>query len=426
MAGEGVVASSCRMTSAASYYLDATIRCALFVFIASLPFNGLLVIERNGFLILLGLLVLWCGLNRKLFYVRTPYDAMLLAFVLWVGMTIPFSVFPEYSLKEYGKLLQWMIVFYAVIYFVGARPYRLALMSLLGLTALVVSVRGLTQLNLTDPQAVIGYFSSEVWLTTFLIMIIPFGLSAACSEGPTVIRIIGTVLALFAAACLFGTQSRAGLVALVGELWVMAWLVRTWYTKMIAGIATLSVIAVAATLFFSAAEPAIGQGNDMANALPVKKGFSSVVHRLDIWAFTLSKIWEHWLVGIGYGSHSYLMLYGRDQEVVAPGHFPVMQAGTHNILLYLSLHVGLVGMVLFVWFYFSAIRITFQEYQKTKSWMSKMVLAGMTGSMIGLFLRLQFDQMFVGSLAVLFWVFLALSIMHYPSFTNQIAEPVSA
>ena len=49
-------------------------------------------------------------------------------------------------------------------------------------------------------------------------------------------------------------------------------------------------------------------------------------------------------------------------------------------------------------------------------WLSKAILAGSAVSVIGLFIRLQFDQMLVGSLAVLFWVLLAMAILSYPSY----------
>ena len=98
-------------------HLDTIIRMVLAVYIAVLPFKALLVVERNGFIVLLVLLVGWSVANRRFFYSRTPYDMLLLAFVVWVGLTISFATVPLYSLKEYGKLLQHMVIFYAVIYF---------------------------------------------------------------------------------------------------------------------------------------------------------------------------------------------------------------------------------------------------------------------------------------------------------------------
>jgi O-antigen ligase len=148
-----------------------------------------------------------------------------------------------------------------------------------------------------------------------------------------------------------------------------------------------------------------------------------VFHRFDIWGFTLSEIAKHWLVGIGYGSHSYLLLYGQEQEIVMPGHAAITHAGTHNILLYLALHVGLPGMLLFGWLMVRVVLRTSEEYRQAHDWLSKAVLVGSVVSVVGLILRLQFDQMLVGSLAVLFWVLLAMAVLSYPSY-NQAGEEI--
>jgi O-antigen ligase len=175
-------------------------------------------------------------------------------------------------------------------------------------------------------------------------------------------------------------------------------------------------------VFNASTTPAAGPSDDITSVLPIKKGFSSVIHRFDIWGFTLAEIAQHWLVGIGYGSHSYLLLYGQDQEVVMPGHVAITHSGTHNIVLYLALHVGIPGVVLFGWFYSRLIRRTIQESHQAADWMSRAVLVGAVGSVVGLLLRLQFDQMLVGSLAVLFWVLVAMAVLSYPSYNEAAGE----
>jgi O-antigen ligase len=404
-------------------YFDTVIRVVLGVYIAVLPFKSLLVVERNGFFLLLGLLVGWCVVNRRLFYSRTPYDMLLLAFVLWVGLTIPFSVAPSYSVKEYGKLLQYMMVFYAVIYFFKGLLYRQVLLGLVGIMAILVAGYGLLQFNIENPQAVVSFLPAEVWLTTFLVMAIPFGLAVALGEGPPEIRAGGALAVGLMTVCLLATQSRAGLVALVAELWIIAWFIRSVSAKVVAALATVCVIVVVMVVFNASTISVPGLSPDITSSIPVKKSFSSVVHRFDIWGFALSEIAKHWLVGIGYGSHSYLLLYGQDQEVVLPGHAAITHSGTHNIFLYLALHVGLPGMLLFGWFFVRVVLRTSKEYRQAHDWLSKAVLVGSVVSVIGLILRLQFDQMLVGSLAVLFWVLLAMAVLSYPSY-NRAAEEI--
>lgn len=401
--------------------LETVIRGLLIGYVAVLPFKPLLVLERNGFLVLLGLLLIWCALNRKLFYVRTPYDPMLLAFVLWVGVTLPFAVSPPYSLKEYGKLLQHMVVFYAALHFLRECRYQQALFSAVGAVTVVVAGYGLTQFDPANGQAVKSFFPSEVWLTTFLVMVFPFAFVLPFGEGPPILRGWAVVVSILTASCLVITQSRAGLLAFLIELWVLAWLLRSPKAGIVAGVAT--ACALAALLF--AAKVDFNKGadplRDARTSIPVQTSISSIIHRFDIWGFTLSEIGKHGLVGIGYGAHSYLFLYGQEQEAVTAGHAPVKRAGTHNIFLYLALHVGLPGMLLFGWLYYSLIARTVKEHNTARHWIQKSVLAGSVGSLVGLLCRLQFDQMLVGSLAVFFWVLLAVAVLQYSPTDNGIA-----
>ena len=136
-------------------------------------------------------------------------------------------------------------------------------------------------------------------------LVIPFGLAVALGEGPLAIRTGGALTVGLMTVCLIATQSRAGLVALVAELWVMAWFIRSLSAKIVAALATICVIAAVMVVFNASTIPATGLSADITNSIPVRKDFSSVIHRFDIWGFTLSEIAKHWLVGIGYGSHSF-------------------------------------------------------------------------------------------------------------------------
>ena len=394
-------------------YLHLAICGLLIGYVAVLPFTPLLVLERNGFLVLVGLLVLWCVFNQRLFYVQTPYDGILAAFVVWIGFTLPFSVSPSYSLTEYGKLLQQMVVFYGITYFLRGERYSRALFYVIGSVAIIMAVYGLTQFNLNNGQAVKSFFTSEVWFTTFLVLVFPFAFVLPFGSGPPSIKWASAVAGLAFVTCLLTTQSRAGLLSFLVELWVVVWLLRSRTAKLIAGIVTACVITAELVAFRVDFDKDAELFRDARASMPVGTNISTIIHRFDIWKFTLSEIAEHGLVGIGYGAHSFLMLYGSDEEVVLPGHGVVKSAGTHNILLYLALHVGIPGMLLFAWLYYSLVLNTIREYRVASQWMQKSLLAGSVGSLLGLICRLQFDQMLVGSLAVFFWVLMALAVLQY-------------
>jgi len=397
------------------HYLSRFISGLLLAYVAVLPFTPLLKLERNGFLVLLGSLALWCVFNRKFFYVRTPYDRMLLAFLLWVAATLPFAVSPLYSLQEYGKLLQQVIVFYAVLYFLREDQYRRKLLYVVGGVAILVAGYGVTQFNVTDGQAVKAFFSSEVWLTTFLVMVFPFALALGFGDGSPQVRTLSLLACGLFLICLLGTQSRAGLLTFIIELWVMAWVLGSRKARVVAGGVTCVLflaVLVAFKVDFSK-EPDVMR--EARASLPIHTRIVSVIHRFDIWAFTMREIFNHGIVGIGYGSHSYLFTYGDEKEMVAEGHQPVRRAGTHNIFLYIALHVGLPGLAFFGWLYYTFIATTIRGYRKATDWLQKAILAGSAGSLLGLLCRLQFDQMLVGSLAILFWVLMAMATLYYPS-----------
>ncbi|MGQ0812570.1 MAG: O-antigen ligase family protein [Nitrospiraceae bacterium] len=393
--------------------LDVIVRGVLCIYLISLPFKALLVIERNSFIILLALLVLWCAINRRHFLFGTPFDVPLLAFVGWVALTIPFAIFPEYSVKEFGKLLQQMVIFYAVIFFFRERSARRQLIYLLIGQVLLVSLYGLTQVDRHNSQAVVSFLPAEVWLTTYLVLFTPVFLAFAYFEQATPSKMFYTVGGILASACLVLTQSRAGLLALFCELWILAWLLRRRFTLIVAAGFTVTFLLVA-LLFVRVETDANGNHYATVSAnVPIRTSLGSVIHRFDIWAFTMTQIPQHIWIGIGYGKDNFKLVYGDEPEEVRPGHAGVKNHGTHNILLYLALHVGLPGALLFVWLFVSLVRRLIQEFRQSERLIARGVLLGTAVGTCGLGVRLMFDQMFVGTLAIQFWVLVAAAVLHF-------------
>lgn len=411
----GPAASSFRLTQLAECLsLDSLIRGVLLIYIAVLPFKNLLIVERNGFLLLLGLLAVWCLANRRLFYLPTPFDVPLAVFVGWVAMTIPFASFPDYSIKEFGKLLQQVIVFYAIVFFFTHRSFRNALFALIGGELIVVSLKGLSQFDLDHPKAVVSYLPAEVWLTTFLVMVIPLAIATGFLASSLWLRSAGFVALGMSAVCLISTQSRAGLLSLIAGFWATAWLVRTRAALIVSAVVTLGlVLGFLMTVGIRVGAVPLENGGNIR--VPFQTTTASIIHRFDIWAFTLEEIKKHWLVGIGYGKDNFLKVYGEEQETVAAGHAPVKNAGTHNVLLYYALHIGVPGMLIFSWLYARIMARTISESRLSEQWLDKVILCGVGGGIVGFAMRLQFDQMFVGSLAVFFWVLVAFAVLSYPS-----------
>ena len=399
--------------------LDTIVRGLLFVYIFCLPFKRLLFVERNGFLILVVLLTLWCVVNRRHFFTRTPIDLPLIAFVGWVALTIPFAVSPIYSLKEFAKLLQQGLIFYVVAYFFrdSLSVKRLLWMLVGGLA--VVSAYGVLQfgdLLGAMPQEgelmlVESVTPGEVWLTTYLIMLIPLGLALGLCERRPSARIAGLGTAGLATLCLLLTYSRAGLLALLCEAVVVVWFVRRRAVLIGMAVSALVMILGSAALFQFDVSVRGGWKARPGTAIPLADT-GTLALRWNAWTFVAEELPKHWLVGVGYGKDKQKEVYG-NLPVAREGAGPARYPGTHNTFLDIALGVGLPGLALFVWLMWRIGATAVGGFRRAGNPPAKAVLLGLGVSVIGLAVRLSFDHMLIGTLALQFWVLVALAMVVY-------------
>lgn len=410
--GEGVSLHDVPELNSWRLRLEQTIRVLLLVYIASLPFRQLLIIERNGFLVLLGFLLIWSVINGRVWFIRTPLDVPLVGFVSWIALTIPFASFPDYSVKEFGKLLQGVLIFYAVVFFLHRDRQRNVLIYLLVATVAIVSAAGIYQFDPSNYQATRSFLSSEVWLTTFLVMFIPFCWALAAFDTNAWKRSLFLIVGLVATGCLLLTQSRAGFVALLVEAWIFAWLYRNQIFRIAVGVLTGVALLGFAAVTYVDRTATHGPLMELRQVIPFRTYTPSIVHRFEIWSFTFSEIAKHPIVGIGYGSETIRMLYPKNTENVQIGKPPIRSVGSHNICLYLALNVGIPGLLFFLWLIAVVIKELVKSYMSATQFPATAVLLGAATGVIGLLVRIQFDQMLVGTLATLFWVLIGLAMMH--------------
>ncbi len=399
--------------------LDAIIRGLLYVYIFCLPFKRLLFVERNGFIILVVLLSLWCVVNRRHFFTRTPIDLPLLAFIGWVAVTVPFATSPLYSLKEFAKLLQQGLIFYVVVYFFRDGVSRKRLVWLLVGGLAVISAYGVKQFgDLVGPrlyEAELMFVESvtpgEVWLTTYLVMLIPLVLSLAYFlERPSARRWCSATAGL-ATLCLLLTYSRAGLLALLCEFAVLAWFVRRRPVLIGLAVSALVVVLGSAALFQYDATVRGGWKVRAGPAIPMVDT-GTLARRWEAWKFVAEELPKHWLAGAGYGKDKQKEVYGHSPDAQA-GAGPARYPGTHNTFLDIALGVGLPGLALFVWLMWRIGATALGGFRRAGNPAAKAVLLGLGVSVVGLAVRLSFDHMLIGTLALQFWVLVALAMVVY-------------
>lgn len=403
--------------------LDSIIRGLLYLYIFSLPFKRLLFIERNGFIILIVLLVLWCAVNRRHFFLRTPIDLPLVAFVAWVGFTVPFATFPAYSFQEFAKLLQQGLMFYAAVYFFREPIHKQRMVWMLLGTLALISAYGIWQFD-TRPwmgrntqggreyYLIESFLSGDVALTTYLVMLAPLSAAAALSWSGEWKRFLAGGTAALAVLCQFLTFSRAGLLAMLGEAIAFVWITGQKKVAYWAGALVLTlVVGVVGLLIANEKDPEMLRFIPGASKLTVY----NLDARFTIWRFGLEKLWEHPLVGIGFGKDNFHLVTQLESQKLESTATTAIPAGTHNTFLDITVGSGIPALLGFVWLLGAIVRAGLNQLRRLPGPLENALTLTVITVVAGMALRNFFDHMWVGNLAVQFWVLVGLALRPYES-----------
>src|SRR5437879_713175 len=159
--------------------LEKIIRGLVYVYAFSLPFKDLLFVERNGLIILLTLVGLWCFLRGRIFLVRIPIAIPLLVFVSWVALTVPAATFPLYSLGELGKFLRDVAIFFVVLNFFRDCSRQNLLLQVMLASILLFGTYGIVELFTMSiyKDKIDALVGGNMWLSAYLVLLIPVGIS---------------------------------------------------------------------------------------------------------------------------------------------------------------------------------------------------------------------------------------------------------
>jgi len=413
-----VIASPVAATTSVLPNLDSIIRGLLCLYIFSLPFKRLLFLERNGFIILIVLLALWCAVNRRHFFLRTPIDLPLIAFVAWVGFTVPFATFPAYSFQEFAKLLQQGLIFYTVVFFFREPVHRRRLVWMLVGTLALVSAYGIWQFDTRpwmgrDAQGgreyhlIESFLSGDVALATYLVMLVPLSAAAALSWSGEWKRFLAGGTAALAVLCQFLTFSRAGLLAMLGEAIVFVWLTGQKKVAYWAGALVLAcVVGAAGLLIANEKDP------EMLRFIPAASKLTeyNLDARFTIWRFGLAKLWEHPLVGIGFGKDNFHIVTQLESQKLESAATTAIPAGTHNTFLDIAVGSGIPALLGFVWLLGAIVRAGLNPLRSVPGSFENALALTVITVVTGMAIRNFFDHMWVGALAVQFWVLVGLCV----------------
>ena len=355
-------------------------------------------------------MAIWCGVNRRHFFCRTPVDLPLAAFVLWVGISVPFSASPAYSFGEFAKLLQQSVVFYWVVFFFQASRHTFRILVMFLVVLIVSALYGIWQFEISAIRKyylIESFMGSEVALTTFIVMTVPLAAAVAVYAREPWLRRLGASTVSVAVVCQLLTFSRAGLLALFVEAIAMVALVRTRLVAALAvGVFSIIFLSVGALLY-------IGDQSQLP-FIPVKSKLTTynLVSRFKAWELGIQKVREFPLFGMGYGKNMFQQVAQAniDNDIEIP-----MAGGTHNTLLDITVGAGVPAGLAYLWLMWTIGRTGLAQFYAAQEPVEKIWSLGLFLLVIGLFTRTLFDHMWVGSLAVIFWVMVGMAVRLAPS-----------
>jgi O-antigen ligase len=344
--------------------------------------------------------------------VRSPIDMLLLALILWILGTIPFSIDPLYSFSEWRKLVAHVLVFYWALFVLRldrgeSTVYRLLWVVAAG--SLIVVAYALIDFVLRGGtwkdrliRAGVPY-SDYNWLTTYMVLVIPILIALIVVYRDRWLRIVAWMILPAAVLAQVASYTRAGWIAHVMQAVTFGLVTgrRRVIVSIIAGIAAAGIVL---SIAFQ-----IGYQKETISPLTLGQ-------RVGTWKLGIQQIAAHPWVGIGYGNNTFTKLhpeYSITAQQSKPLHEQVLPA-MHNTFLMVAMGSGIPAAVLLGWIFIRMVSSLVSLRNRSTDRESSGLLMGIAVVVVGFATRNTFDYMFAGSLATLFWILLAMGFSLQP------------
>lgn len=367
-------------------------------------------IQEYFFFPLLGGAILLCVLERKPLWIHTSLLAPFLCFVGWIAFTIPFSIDPWISLKEWQKVVAQLAVFYGTCLIVQEQRedyFLRKVLPVLLLGAIACYTYSLLDFwerggNLLDRTIRAGFPKVDgadfTWLSTNVLMVFPLfitGFLAVARSGKRLMLVCGMLLSLFA---LVLSYSRGVWLACLTQIIVGGFLVHK-------GLAfRLLVIGIAAFLSLGVVLGQFGLHRETFDPWTIKA-------RLAVWNLSASDLLDHPIVGVGYGVPILEKRHGQhivELEAENLG-IPDIPEKPHNWYLMVATGTGLPGLVLFLWLFTKVEISIYEKWAKATTSAHRWLQMGIFLMVLGFLIRIFFEDSFGGSHSYLFWILVGTS-----------------
>lgn len=360
-------------------------------------FPRLFHLEEYLFLLLLASALVVAYKTGTPIWISSALDVPLLLFAGWVLLTVPFAIDSSYSFGEWRKLVVQIAVFYWTLLVLQQNDHRgmtSKVMMVVVIAATVVSSyavqdflsRGGTWQNRSVRASAPS--SDYNWLTTYLVMAIPIIAAALVAWKGRFNRAVLTCVGTVAFAAQAVAYTRAGWIGMIAEGVALGFF--TTRRQVI-------IWVLGAALFVGAVLIALSHWGYQRDTIDP---WTLVDARLGVWKLQLQEVTHHPLVGIGYGSKTFMMRFS--------GYLETEKAeGSHSTFLMIAMGSGIPAVALLFCVMFRTVRVLVQRAKHVVDEQRKMFILAVAIMVVGFATRNIFDYMFAGSLAYLYWLLVA-------------------
>ena len=346
---------------------------------------------------------------------RTSLDLPILVFLGWILISIISATDPSYSFGEWRKLLAHVLMFFLLVNFISEEGQVKRILGGFVVGVLLMSVYGIVEFFLAGGSLVEQWhertlradsLTSEYnWFSTYLMMGLPIIAVWALSTDHRCWRSVLVVTLIVSTFALFLTYTRAAWVAVAIQACLLVVLKGPNVMKLVTtGIiaVVLSVSIVVAMQDVSTTRLSVVESVDIERSDTTK--LNTLWCRLNIWELGVKDMIEHPITGLGYGSKTFARKY---HDVHVSECLPQLH-NIHSSYLSIAFGAGIPALCFFAWMFFSILHTAWIAVAQGSSEFQRMLALGVFLMIVGMMIRIAFDVVFLGMLAVLFWMLVGL------------------
>ncbi len=332
------------------------------------------------------LLSLWIGeilVEKKSHFISTPLDYPIVVFVGLTLLASIFSIKPAVSFGAFWKLIDYIIVYYAVVNKLRTKNQLFLLVSSLMAVGAFLSVWGLIK-YLGASQGRLGYelastFANSNHLAAFLMMIIPIAIVLLILEmdiGKKVFLAYGLCMMLVAFVL---TLSRGGWISLLCALMVLGLMYLKKYRFQHLGKSFVPILLIALVCLLFITGFGFNNVHHQLSSFFVqkrRKEIESFNGRVPIWQATLDLIHDYPVLGTGPGTFPYVYEKYLKKKI--------RDTYAHNEYLQLMSEWGMVSFLLILWMMIVIFKESIKCYLTAPSRTLRSLVLGIMGGLIAI------------------------------------------